>query len=812
MTDYLVTLNEPGPYRIGVDYEIPTKSIQYGNIILDDISSQFNGTDTVFSLSENSNPYVPINDQQLLVMVDGSILKPGKDYTLSTDNIIFTNPPTNGQDCTIVALATTADLTRTINYVIDSGSIKMLPGNKGSITLDVSGIIESLVILSDQEGELTLDIKKSDIKQPMIRAKITDPWRVVSWDEAIGHAASEFRRIQEKHGRGSIGGITSSRCTNEETYLVQKLVRAAFGNNNVDTCARVCHSPTGYGLKTTLGESAGTQNFDSVDSADVVVVIGANPTDAHPVFASRMKRRLRQGARLIVVDPRRIDLVRQPHIEAEFHLALRPGTNVAVLNAMAHVIVAEGLSKDDYVRQRCDLPEFEKWRQFIVQPRNSPEAMEEATGVPAAVIRGAARLYATGGNAAIYYGLGVTEHSQGSTTVMAIANLAMLTGNVGRPGVGVNPLRGQNNVQGSCDMGSFPHELPGYRHVSDPTVRELFSTTWGVPIDSEPGLRIPNMFDAAIDGSFKGLYVQGEDIAQSDPNTRHVTQALESLECLVVQDIFLNETAKFAHVLLPGSSFLEKDGTFTNAERRISRVRKVMPPLAGYADWQVTLALSKALGYPMHYEHPSQIMDEIAALTPTFTGVSYERLERLGSIQWPCNAQAPDGTPVMHVDAFVRGKGRFVVTEYIPTPEKTSRKFPLILTTGRILSQYNVGAQTRRTRNGVWHDEDRLELHPHDAENRGIRDGDWVSVRSRAGETSLRAKVTERMQPGIVYTTFHHPDSGANVVTTDNSDWATNCPEYKVTAVEVSPTTTSSDWQEQFQRFSDTQTALMPQA
>ena len=650
------------------------------------------------------------------------------------------------------------------------------------------------------------------IKQPMIRAKITDPWRVVSWDEAIGHAASEFRRIQEKHGRGSIGGITSSRCTNEETYLVQKLVRAAFGNNNVDTCARVCHSPTGYGLKTTLGESAGTQNFDSVDSADVVVVIGANPTDAHPVFASRMKRRLRQGARLIVVDPRRIDLVRQPHIEAEFHLALRPGTNVAVLNAMAHVIVAEGLSKDDYVRQRCDLPEFEKWRQFIVQPRNSPEAMEEATGVPAAVIRGAARLYATGGNAAIYYGLGVTEHSQGSTTVMAIANLAMLTGNVGRPGVGVNPLRGQNNVQGSCDMGSFPHELPGYRHVSDPTVRELFSTTWGVPIDSEPGLRIPNMFDAAIDGSFKGLYVQGEDIAQSDPNTRHVTQALESLECLVVQDIFLNETAKFAHVLLPGSSFLEKDGTFTNAERRISRVRKVMPPLAGYADWQVTLALSKALGYPMHYEHPSQIMDEIAALTPTFTGVSYERLERLGSIQWPCNAQAPDGTPVMHVDAFVRGKGRFVVTEYIPTPEKTSRKFPLILTTGRILSQYNVGAQTRRTRNGVWHDEDRLELHPHDAENRGIRDGDWVSVRSRAGETSLRAKVTERMQPGIVYTTFHHPDSGANVVTTDNSDWATNCPEYKVTAVEVSPTTTSSDWQEQFQRFSDTQTALMPQA
>jgi len=649
------------------------------------------------------------------------------------------------------------------------------------------------------------------LKHPMIRAKITDPWRVVSWEEALRYAAGEFRRIQEKHGRGSVGGITSSRCTNEETYLVQKLVRAAFGNNNVDTCARVCHSPTGYGLKATLGESAGTQNFDSVDAADVILVIGANPTDAHPVFASRMKRRLRQGARLIVVDPRRIDLVRQPHVEAEFHLALRPGTNVAVLNAMAHVIVAEGLAKDDYVGQRCDQPEFETWRRFILQPRNSPEALEEATGVPAERIRGAARLYATGGNAAIYYGLGVTEHSQGSTTVMAIANLAMLTGNVGRPGVGVNPLRGQNNVQGSCDMGSFPHELPGYRHVSDPTVRELFSTTWGVPIDPEPGLRIPNMFDAAIDGSFKGLYVQGEDIAQSDPDTRHVSHALESLECLVVQDIFLNETAKFAHVLLPGSSFLEKDGTFTNAERRISRVRKVMPPLAGYADWQVTLELAKALGYPMHYEHPSQIMDEIAALTPTFAGVSYERLERLGSIQWPCNAKAPEGTPVMHVEAFVRGKGRFVVTEYVPTSERTTRKFPLILTTGRILSQYNVGAQTRRTHNAVWHEGDRLELHPHDAENRGIRDGDWVSVRSRAGETTLRAQVTERMQPGIVYTTFHHPESGANVVTTDNSDWATNCPEYKVTAVEVTPTATPSAWQEQFQRFSEAQAQLVPQ-
>jgi formate dehydrogenase major subunit len=648
------------------------------------------------------------------------------------------------------------------------------------------------------------------IKTPMIRTSIDDPWREVSWDEAIQYAASEIRRIQGAHGRGAVGAITSSRCSNEETYLVQKLVRAGFGNNNVDTCARVCHSPTGYGLKTTLGESAGTQDFDSVDHADVVVVIGANPTDAHPVFASRMKRRLREGARLIVFDPRAIDLARTPHVEATHLLQLRPGTNVALINAFTHTIVAEGLHKEDYVHARCEHAAYDKWKAFICDPRNSPEAMEEATGVPAAKVRAAARIYAGARNAAIYYGLGVTEHSQGTTMVIAIANLAMVTGNLGRPGVGVNPLRGQNNVQGSCDMGSFPHELPGYRHVSDPAVRALFSTHWGVPIEPEPGLRIPNMFDAAIDGSFRALYVQGEDIAQSDPNTEHVTRALRSMECIIVQDLFINETAKFAHVFFPGSSFLEKDGTFTNAERRISRVRKVMPPLAGLGDWEVTVALSNALGYPMHYDHPSQIMDEIAKLTPTFTGVTYDKIDRLGSIQWPCNDKAPEGTPVMHVDEFVRGKGRFVLTEYVPTDERTSWKYPLLLTTGRILSQYNVGAQTRRTRNVIWHSEDRIDLHPHDAEQRGIVDGDWVAVRSRAGETVLRACLTDRMQPGVVYTTFHHPESGANVVTTENSDWATNCPEYKVTAVQLVKVAAPSEWQRQFGDFSARQQELLP--
>jgi formate dehydrogenase major subunit len=650
---------------------------------------------------------------------------------------------------------------------------------------------------------------KDRITKPMIRSKITDPWREVSWDEALTYAASEFRRIQAKHGKDSIGGITSSRCTNEETYLVQKLVRAAFGNNNVDTCARVCHSPTGYGLKQTLGESAGTQTFDSVMKSDVIMVIGANPVAAHPVFASQMKRRLRQGAKLIVIDPRTTEMVKSPHVQADYHLKLRPGTNVALITALAHVILAEGLQKEDFVAERCDQKSYADWKEFVLRPENSPEMMADIIGVPADQLRGAARLFATAGNGAIYYGLGVTEHAQGSTMVIGIANLAMATGNVGREGVGVNPLRGQNNVQGSCDMGSFPHELPGYRHVSDSTVRGAFEQAWGVTLSPEPGLRIPNMFDAAMDGSFMGLYCEGEDIVQSDPNTQHVTAALAAMECIVVQDLFLNETAKYAHVFLPGSSFLEKDGTFTNAERRISRVRKVMPAKGGKSDWEVTVALSEALGYPMNYQHPSQIMDEIAALTPTFRGVSYAKLEKLGSIQWPCNDAAPDGTPIMHVHQFVRGKGKFINTQYFATDEKVTPKFPLILTTGRILSQYNVGAQTRRTENVEWHSEDRLEIHPHDAEDRGIKEDDWVGIESRAGQTVLRATVTERVQPGVVYTTFHFPESGANVITTDNSDWATNCPEYKVTAVQVMPVSQPSAWQKQFSRFTEQQLKLL---
>ncbi|MBT5074726.1 MAG: formate dehydrogenase subunit alpha [Kordiimonadaceae bacterium] len=645
-------------------------------------------------------------------------------------------------------------------------------------------------------------IHEDRILSPMIRDDIKDAWKKVGWDEAIDFAAKRLMDIQEKHGKKSIGGITSSRCTNEEVFVVQKLIRAAFQNNNVDTCARVCHSPTGYGLGQTLGTSAGTQTFDSVMDTDVMMVIGANPTDAHPVFASQMKRRLREGAKLIVIDPRKTGLVKSPHIKADYHLPLLPGTNVSMINAIAHVVITEGLMDQDYIDERCEQEAFNDWANFIKDPINSPETAEQHTGVPAEDIRAAARLYATGGNSAIYYGLGVTEHSQGSTMVIGMANLAMATGNIGASGVGVNPLRGQNNVQGSCDMGSFPHELPGYRAVTDDVVRSEFEKVWGVTLDPEPGYRIPNMFDAAVEGKYKAMFVQGEDVAQSDPNTHHVEAALNNLECLIVQDLFLNETARFAHVFFPGTSFLEKNGTFTNAERRISRVRKTMEPMTGMDEWEVSCRLGRAMGYDLSYNNASEIMDEIALLTPTFTNVSFDMIDERGSVQWPCNEKAPEGTPIMHIDRFVRGKGNFIITEYVPTTERTTRKFPLILTTGRILSQYNVGAQTRRTKNNVWHSKDILDIHPHDAENRGIVNGDMVLIQSRMGETVLEANITENMQPGVVYTTFHMPESGANIITTDNSDWATDCPEYKVTAVEVRQTNKKSDWQEDFDDFS----------
>ena len=473
----------------------------------------------------------------------------------------------------------------------------------------------------------------------------------------------------------------------------------------------------------------------------------------------------------------------------------------------------KGWSTSDFVTERCDLASFEEWAAFAAREENSPEHVADEIGVPADDIRAAARLYANARNAAIYYGLGVTEHSQGSTMVMAMANLAMATGNIGRPGVGINPLRGQNNVQGACDMGSFPHELSGNRPIGDDALRAQFESTWRVQTS------IPNPASAfrtcstmrPAPASSRPFTSKARGSSPNRTPTRSTSKRPSTtMECVIVQDLFLNETAKFAHVFFPGTSFLEKDGTFTNAERRINRVRPVMPPKTGMAEWEVTQALANALGYPMQYASASEIMDEVASLTPTFANVSFDLLDRVGSVQWPCTDAAPAGTPIMHRDTFVRGKGMFVLTDYQPTEERANRKFPLLLTTGRILSQYNVGAQTRRTDNIEWLNEDLLEIHPADAELRGVREGDWVSVRSRMGEISLRATVTERVVPGVVYTTFHHPDTGTNVITTNLSDWATNCPEYKVTAVEVRPANHRSSWQETFGVRLTEQTDLLP--
>jgi formate dehydrogenase major subunit len=631
------------------------------------------------------------------------------------------------------------------------------------------------------------------VSTPLIRASIDDPWTPVSWEEAFDYAAKQFKRIQAKYGRASVGAVSSSRCTNEEIFLVQKFARAVLGNNNIDNCARICHSPTQFGLSATVGWGAASQHFDSILQSDVIMVVGANPTEGHPVFGSLMKRRIRQGARLIVIDPRRTETVKSAHCAADIHLAIRPGTNVAILDSIAHVVVREKLYDEAFIRARCEWNEFENWAALVGSDKYAPEVVGALAGVAPEAIRAAARLYALGPRSAIYYGLGVTEHSQGSTGVMCLGNLALACGMLGREGVGVNPLRGQGNVQGGSCLGSWPHVFSGYRFVTDDAVRASFEAEWGVPLDAEPGLRLPNMLDAAVAGTFKGMYVMGEDPVQSDPNQHHVIAAMKNMECVVLHDLFLNETSKYAHVFFPGSSSLEKDGTFTNAERRVSRVRKVVEPIAGYQDWEITVKFMNAMGYPARYANPGEVLDEIARLSPAYRGMSFALIDRIGSAQWPCDENAPEGTEVLHREKFPRanGRGTFMLTEYVPTAERTTDKYPLLLTTGRILSQYNVGTQTRRTPNSLWHPEDVLEISAEDAGARGVRDGDFVRVMSRFGEIELRARLSKRVNPGVVYTTFHHAKSKANAVTSDLSDWATNCPEYKVTAVDVAPVDTS---------------------
>jgi formate dehydrogenase major subunit len=595
----------------------------------------------------------------------------------------------------------------------------------------------------------------------------------VGWPEAIALVAA---RLVEH--RGKVAVLSSSRCTNEENYLVQKWARTALGTNDVDCCARVCHAPSAAGLGWSFGTGAATSSIDDIERADAILVVGSNATESHPVTGARIRQAALRGACLIVIDVRRTELAER----ADVHLCPRPGTNVLVLNAMASVVVEEKLFDRAFIDART-----EGWREYEAFVRGlSPESTEAETGVPAALVRRAARIYATAARPLQVHGLGVTEHLQGSESVMLLANLALVCGAVGREGAGVNPLRGQNNVQGAADMGASPDRLPGYAPIEDAEARARFEAEWGCALPPARGRTIPRIYDAALAGEVRAMFIHGEDVVQSDPNAAHVILALRALDFLVVQEIFLSETAKLAHVVLPAASFLEKDGTFTNGERRVSRVRRALsPPGEARADWEILLDLMRATGVPQRFASPAEIMDEIARVVPAFAGISYARLEGDG-LQWPVPHAKHPGTAVLHGTSFARGRARFALVEYVPSPSLTADG-DLVLVTGRRLAHYNTSSMTRRTPNEQLAGADELEIHPEDAGARGIETGARVVVESERGSARALARVTERVQPGSVFLTFHFPESGANFVTGAVVDRLSDCPEYKVTKVRVRP-------------------------
>jgi formate dehydrogenase major subunit len=605
-------------------------------------------------------------------------------------------------------------------------------------------------------------------------------WEEISWESALDLIAQEFTRIKGVFGPDALATISSSRGTNEENYLFAKFMRCVIGTNHIDNCARVCHSATVTGMMETLGASAATNSLQDCDVAQLIMVVGANPTESHPVVGARIKQAHRRGVPLIVIDPRRTELARL----ADLHLQLRPGTNVALLNAMGYVLVKEGLLDQAFITARTE--GIEEWIKTVSDCR--PEAAEAITGVPAHLICQAARLYGSSGASYCCHGLGVTEHRWGSHGVIALCNLALATGNIGKPGTGINPLRGQNNVQGASDMGCLPTYFAGYQSLDDPKLATLHQTVTGRPLPTKRGMKTPDMWDAAIVGRLKGLWIIGYDVAQTDPNLKKVHEALKRTEFLVVQDLFLSETAKFAHLVLPGASFLEKDGTFTNLERRIQRIRKaVEPPHGIIPDWRVVCEVSTRMGYPMPYRHPAEIMDEIAKLTPMYAGVSYDRFDQHAGLQWPVPAAEHEGTALMHRETFPKGKAHFVSVEYLPPGEAVSKEYPFVLTTGRILQHYNCGAQTRRTDILELVDTDVLEMHPDDMEKLHLRDGEVVRLVSARGEALLPVVGSERVLPGHLFTSFHFPASTVNALLSSSADDSSKCPEYKVSAVRVEP-------------------------
>ena len=616
------------------------------------------------------------------------------------------------------------------------------------------------------------------LRTPLVRSG--GSLREASWEEALETIAVRLGAISDAHGPDAIAGLASSRATNEDCFAMARLMRAAIGTNNIDNCSRVCHSPTSFALRRSFGLSGATGSFSDIEASDAAIIIGANPTQAHPVVGARIKQAALRGLKLVTIDPRRIELADY----AELHLAPRPGTNAAVMLGLGHVLVADDLLDEEFIAERTEAGEatLELLEQY------TPQAVEEISGIPAADLERAAHIYGEADEASVIWGLGVTEHKYGSEVVQLICNLAMLSGKVGRRGSALLPLRGQNNVQGSSDMGALPDTYSGYRPVSDEQVAASFEAAWGVPLSRRHGYKVPEMFDAAVAGELKAMYIFGEDVAQTDPNSAHVARALEALEFLVCQDIFPNETTAHADVILPASSFLEKDGTFTNAERRIQLVRPVLePPGGAKTDLEIITSVSRALGHEMGYGSASEVMDQIAALTPDFAGVSHDRIGSRG-LQWPV---APDGSDseILYRERFALpgGRGRFAALPFKPPGDAADEEFPLILVTGRVLEHYNAGTMTRRTGNVELSDRDWLEIHPDDAARLWIEDGELVSVRSRVGRVELYGRVTDRIEPGHVFTSFHFPEARTNLLVGASADVNTACPEYKVVAVDVRP-------------------------
>lgn len=631
------------------------------------------------------------------------------------------------------------------------------------------------------KGKFGLDFVNDParLKKPLI--KRDGKFVEVSWDEALEYAAEGLKRVIEKYGPESVGVLSSAKCTNEENYLMQKFARAVLKTPHVDHCARLCHASTVAGLARAFGSGAMTNNLSDILQAEVILVTGSNTTEAHPVYGSRIKRAVRNGAKLIVADPRKIELVKY----ATIWLRHRPGTDVALFNGLLHVIIKENMFDEKFIQERTT--GFEEVKKVV--EKYTPEYVEKITGVPSEKIVQAARLYGSAKRAAIVYSMGITQHEHGTENVLAIANLAMATGNLGKPGAGVNPLRGQNNVQGACDMGALPDVLPGYQRVTVPEVVEKFEKAWGTKIPSKVGLTVVEMIHAALEGEIKAMVIMGENPRLSDPDASVVDEALSSLEFFVSLDMFINETNKHAHVILPAASFLEKDGTFTNTERRVQLVRKAFDPIGeSKPDWQIIMELSKRLGYEMNYRSTAEIMEEIRLLTPIYGGITHERVEQLKGIQWPCRSLEEPGTPILHTTRFNTqdGRGKFHTVEYRPSPELPDAEYPFYLTTGRLLFHFHTGTMTRRSTIAKYINEPYVEINPKDAEELGIKNGEEIYIVSRRGKVKSKAKVTEKVPPKTVFSTFHFYETPINELTlAEPLDPIAKIPNFKVTAVRI---------------------------